>query len=138
LHFEISRFPTCFACYNIAPSSDYGERKCAHFDFYGCCGTLFMTRKMSLANCVDWALMWLNGRNMTKKQIGSTLVQFRSKLTELLTEQNVELMTTLKKNMKPKVIAAFDKLILRKRSIIETSNDQLKSPSISNIPVIVH
>jgi hypothetical protein len=29
--------------------------------------------------------------------------------------------------MKPKVIAAFDKLILRKRSLIETINDQLKN-----------
>jgi hypothetical protein len=29
-------------------------------------------------------------------------------------------------NMKSRVLAAFDKLILRKRSIIETINDQLK------------
>jgi len=29
--------------------------------------------------------------------------------------------------MKPKVLAAFDKLLLRKRSIIETINDQLKN-----------
>jgi hypothetical protein len=29
--------------------------------------------------------------------------------------------------MKPKVIAAFDKLILRKRSLIETINDPLKN-----------
>ncbi len=47
------------------------------------------------------------------------------KLTELLETQDIELITTLKKNMKP--IAAFDKLILRKRSIIETINDQLKN-----------
>ena len=39
----------------------------------------------------------------------------------------VALITTLKNNMKPKVIAAFDKLILRKPSIIETINDQLKN-----------
>ena len=49
------------------------------------------------------------------------------KLTELLATQDVELITTLKKNMKPRVLAAFDKLILRKRSIIETINDQLKN-----------
>jgi hypothetical protein len=49
------------------------------------------------------------------------------KLTELLATQDMELITTLKKNMKPRVIAAFDKLILRKRSIIETINDQLKN-----------
>jgi hypothetical protein len=49
------------------------------------------------------------------------------KLTELLATQDVELITTVKKNMKPRVLAAFDKLILRKRSIIETINDQLKN-----------
>ena len=49
------------------------------------------------------------------------------KLTELLATQDVELITTLKKNMKPRFLAAFDKPILRKRSIIETINDQLKN-----------
>jgi hypothetical protein len=49
------------------------------------------------------------------------------KLTELLAADDVELITTLKKNMKPKVLAAFDALLLRKRSIIETINDQLKN-----------
>jgi hypothetical protein len=49
------------------------------------------------------------------------------KLTELLANDDVELITTLKKNMKPKVMAAFDKILLRKRSIIETINDQLKN-----------
>lgn len=49
------------------------------------------------------------------------------KLTELLASDDVELITTLKKNMKPRVLAAFDKLLLRKRSIIETINDQLKN-----------
>jgi len=50
------------------------------------------------------------------------------KLTQLLAEeQNVELITTVKKNMKARVLKAFDKLVLRKRSIIETINDQLKN-----------
>jgi hypothetical protein len=49
------------------------------------------------------------------------------KLEELLATDKVELITTLKKNMKPRVLAAFDKLLLRKRSIIETINDQLKN-----------
>ncbi len=42
---------------------------------------------------------------------------------------DVELITKLKKNMKPKVIALFDKILLRKRSIIETINDPLKNIS---------
>jgi len=49
------------------------------------------------------------------------------KLTELLATDDVELITTIKKNMKPRVMAAFDALLLRKRSIIETINDQLKN-----------
>ena len=49
------------------------------------------------------------------------------KLTDLLALQDLELITTLKKNMKPKVLAAFDALMLRKRSLIETINDQLKN-----------
>ncbi len=49
------------------------------------------------------------------------------KLTDLLATDEVELITTIRKNMKPRVLAAFDKLLLRKRSIIETINDQLKN-----------
>jgi Transposase DDE domain len=51
------------------------------------------------------------------------------KLAELLAMNDIELITKLKKNMKPKVIALFDKILLRKRSIIETINDQLKNIS---------
>lgn len=49
------------------------------------------------------------------------------KLAELLALNDVELITTLKKNMKPRLLTAFDKLLLRKRCIIETINDQLKN-----------
>lgn len=52
-----------------------------------------------------------------------------SSLQALLKEQGVELLTKLKKNMKPKEIAAADKILLRKRSIIETVFDQLKNIS---------
>lgn len=41
------------------------------------------------------------------------------KLTQLLETNNIELITTLRKNMKKRVLAAFDALLLRKRSIIE-------------------
>jgi len=51
------------------------------------------------------------------------------KLTELLSQDNVELITTLRKNMKPRLLNLLDKLLLRKRSIIETINDQLKNIS---------
>lgn len=51
------------------------------------------------------------------------------KLFETLLEENLQLITTLRKNMKNKLFSLFDKLVLRKRSIIEIINDQLKNIS---------
>jgi hypothetical protein len=48
-------------------------------------------------------------------------------LTQLLANHAIQLITTLKKNMKAQAIDTFDLLLLRKRSIIETINDQLKN-----------
>jgi hypothetical protein len=50
-------------------------------------------------------------------------------LFEQLWEQGVQLITKLGKNMKNKLSPLFDKLLLRKRSLIETVNDQLKTIS---------
>src|SRR5579883_1989830 len=50
-------------------------------------------------------------------------------LFEFLLQQNIQLITTIKKNMKNRLIPVFDKILLRKRSIIETVNDQLKNIS---------
>lgn len=47
----------------------------------------------------------------------------------LLKEQNLELVTKVKKNMKNKFLNLSDKLLLRKRAIIETVFDQLKNIS---------
>jgi len=49
------------------------------------------------------------------------------KLAETLALDDITLITTLKKNMKPRLLEAVDKILLRKRSIIETINDQLKN-----------
>ena len=59
---------------------------------------------------------------MTKNFIGKLFGDkgyISKKLAELLAMNDVELITKLKKNMKPKIIALFDKILLRKRSIIE-------------------
>ncbi|GFO74862.1 transposase, IS982 family [Bathymodiolus platifrons methanotrophic gill symbiont] len=67
---------------------------------------------------------------LAKKVIGKLFGDrgyISKKLTELLATDDVELITTLRKNMKPRVMAAFDAILLRKRSIIETINDQLKN-----------
>ncbi len=50
-------------------------------------------------------------------------------LAETLFEKNVELITNVRKNMKPRLISLWDRAILAKRFIIETINDQLKNIS---------
>ena len=52
-----------------------------------------------------------------------------NKLFEELFENNLQLITGIRKNMKNKLMPLADKLLLRKRSIIETINDQLKNIS---------
>lgn len=49
------------------------------------------------------------------------------KLCEQLFENGLQLITRLKKNMKNKLMPVIDKILLRKRSLIETVNDQLKN-----------
>ena len=44
-----------------------------------------------------------------------------------LKQQGLELITKLRKNMKPKLLNLMDKILLRKRALIETVNDQLKN-----------
>ncbi|WP_283709757.1 IS982 family transposase [Pseudoalteromonas prydzensis] len=46
-----------------------------------------------------------------------------------LLEKGVELITTVRKNMKKKFISLLDRALLKKRFIIETVNDQLKNIS---------
>jgi hypothetical protein len=50
-----------------------------------------------------------------------------------LWSHNIKLITPLKKNMNNQLVELWEKLMLRKRSLIETVNDQLK-----NISQIVH
>jgi len=50
-------------------------------------------------------------------------------LFEQLLSQGLELITSVRKNMKNRLLSLTDKLLLRKRSIIETINDQLKNIS---------
>lgn len=54
-------------------------------------------------------------------------------LFDKLFEQGIQLITSLRKNMQPRFLPLADKLLLRKRSLIETVNDQLK-----NISQIAH
>ena len=48
-------------------------------------------------------------------------------LFEMLFVEGIQLITPLKKNMKGAVMSYTDKILLRKRSVIETINDELKN-----------
>jgi hypothetical protein len=50
-------------------------------------------------------------------------------LSDDLAEQDLTLITTIRKNMKPQIMALWDRIMLRKRYIIETIFDQLKNIS---------
>jgi Transposase DDE domain len=50
-------------------------------------------------------------------------------LFDTLFAQGVQLITKLRKDMKNKLLPMMDKLLLRKRPLIETVNDQLKNIS---------
>jgi hypothetical protein len=56
-----------------------------------------------------------------------------AELFQQLFEQGLQLITPFKKNMKNRLMPLSDKILLRKRSLIETVNDQLK-----NISQVVH
>jgi hypothetical protein len=50
-------------------------------------------------------------------------------LFETFYDEQLQLVTKLRKKMKNRLISSFDKIMLRKRAIIETVNDQLKNIS---------
>lgn len=50
-------------------------------------------------------------------------------LRDDLRDISIELITSIRRNMKPQLLPLYDKLMLKRRSIIETINDQLKNIS---------
>ena len=52
-----------------------------------------------------------------------------SKLSNSLISKGIQMITKLRKNMKNKLMSLYDKLLLRKRGIVETIIDQLKNIS---------
>jgi hypothetical protein len=68
--------------------------------------------------------------NFLKKLFGKLYADkgyISKELTSLLFEQGLHLVTGLKRNMKNSLMTMKDKILLRKRSVIETINDQLKN-----------
>jgi hypothetical protein len=72
----------------------------------------------------------LKHENFLKKIFGSLYADkgyISKELTELLFDQGLHLVTGLKNNMKNVLMTMRDKILLRKRAVIETINDQLKN-----------
>ncbi len=69
-------------------------------------------------------------RHLTKELWGKLFADkgyLSAKLFKDLWERNIQIITKVKKNMKNKLMDYADKLLLRKRAVIETVNDFLKN-----------
>ena len=67
---------------------------------------------------------------LTKKLFGKLFGDkgyISSSLFETLFDKGVHLVTGMRNNMKNRLMSLYDKIMLRKRSVIETINDQLKN-----------
>jgi len=69
-------------------------------------------------------------KTLTKKLFGKLFADkgyISSSLFEMLFNNGVHLVTGIKSNMKNRLMSFYDRIMLRKRSIIETINDELKN-----------
>lgn len=67
-------------------------------------------------------------RGLTGKLFGDK-GYLSKRLFQTLFEEGLQLITPIRKNMHNRLLPLFDKLLLRKRALIETVNDQLKNIS---------
>jgi len=91
------------------------------------CGEL-LSVNLSKANVDDRTPVF----GMAKKIMGKLFGDkgyISQELTQKLLQNGLQLITNIKKNMKNRLLFTVDKILLRKRSIIETVNDQLKNIS---------
>ena len=88
--------------------------------------------KLTTANVDDRSPVMSLSSNLKGKIYGDKGYISR-KLSSLLKEKGINLITKVKKNMKEQLLSSFDKLMLKKRALIESVNDQLK-----NIMMIEH
>ena len=87
-----------------------------------------LTFQLSNANVDDRAP--LKNNSFIKRIFGKLFGDkgyISKEIKELLFVDGINLITKLKKNMKKQLLTATDKVLLRKRAIIETVNDELKN-----------
>lgn len=87
-----------------------------------------VTFRLTPANVDDRHPVPRMARALFGKLFGDKGYLYQALFTALF-DQDVELITHVRKNMKNRLMPLTDKLLLRKRSIIETINDQLKNIS---------
>ena len=72
----------------------------------------------------------LKNREFTERLFGKLFADrgyISQDLFEMLFVNDIHLVTKLKRNMKNSLMNLYDKILLRKRSVIETVNDELKN-----------
>jgi hypothetical protein len=84
--------------------------------------------KITKANCDDRKPVLDLSKKLYGKLIGDK-GYISEKLRSQLFQKGISLVTSIKKTMKNKLMLIEDKILLRKRSVIETVNDQLKNIS---------
>jgi hypothetical protein len=83
----------------------------------------------------DWEPVANLTNDLIDKLFGDRSYIFQALFTQLH-EQGLQLITRCKKNMKNRLMPLIDKILLRKRVVIESINDQLKNISRLSILVI--
>ena len=87
-----------------------------------------MAFKLTKSNVDDRTPVLQLTKRLSGKLIGDK-GYISQKLSDNLLNNGLQLITKLKKNMKNKLMPVLDKLLLKKRAIIESVNDQLKNIS---------
>ena len=84
--------------------------------------------QLTPGNVTDISMVETLSRGITGKLFGDK-GYISSEIGKKLLKRGLELYTTIRSNMKQKLMSLKDKILLRKRSLIETVNDQLKNIS---------
>lgn len=82
--------------------------------------------RLTPANCDDRSMVPDMARGLFGRLYGDK-GYISQALFEELFEKGLTLLTTIRRNMKPRMMTIFDRLMLRKRALIETVNDHLKN-----------
>jgi hypothetical protein len=107
---------------HVAPVGQRTMGGCYGFKF-GVLGVKFMP-----AHADDLAPVASMVRTLTGPLFGDT-GYMSQQLSHQWLEQGLALITSIRNNMQPRLLTLMDQLVLRKRAIIETINDQIKTIS---------